>query len=522
MSDLDLLQCYTHDGSEAAFAELVARHLNLVYSVARRHVRSSHLAEEVAQSVFADLARHAKRIKSGTPLVAWLHLVSRRTAIDVVRRESRRQAREQAAAEIAAMKSNPPDWNAVEPLLDEAVEALDPLDRTAILLRYFEGKSLRDVGATLGSSEDAAQKRVSRAVEHLRKYFLRRGVAVTAATLTTDLSAHAIQAAPAALGTALSTSALTAATGAAASLSLTKAITMTLLQKNLMTGAIALAVGAGLYEGGVIFKQQTDVRLARQHNDTLRNEFHALGRERAVVAHRLTEVEAQIDARLAKPARPVPGSEAALEGQIRVWLAKLDRLKEVLEQRPALATPDLKMLPDETWITTASNADLDSDEGIRKALGELRSRADNIMANKISGALQAYLKANEGRLPEQPGQLLPFFDPPVDPASLARYEMLHAGRLSDVPQGDRGSGIMATASFADVEYDAIMRIGAMGIAMSKPAVAQIVRQAQSQFGQANEGQRATRVEQLTPYLKPTVDLNAVESYLRKRRGPGKQ
>lgn len=123
-SDHDLLRRHSRDGSQAAFAELVRRHLNLVYSAALRQVRSTHLAEEIAQSVFLDLSRHPAGLKPGVPLVAWLHVVTRRTAIDVIRRESRRQAREQAAAELAArgepvesaMKPDSSAWSDVEPL----------------------------------------------------------------------------------------------------------------------------------------------------------------------------------------------------------------------------------------------------------------------------------------------------------------------------------------------------------------------------------------------------------------------
>src|SRR5689334_18585231 len=143
-SDHDLLRSYATAGSQPAFSELVRRHVNLVYSAARRQVRSSALAEEIAQSVFLDLARNASHIKPATPLVAWLHLVTRRTAVDTIRRESRRQAREQSAAEIAAMKSPTPDWSGIEPLLDEAVESLPEADRIAILLRFFENKSLQE------------------------------------------------------------------------------------------------------------------------------------------------------------------------------------------------------------------------------------------------------------------------------------------------------------------------------------------------------------------------------------------
>ena len=133
MSDDELIRDYARTRSSPAFAVLVERHLNLVYSVARRHVRSDALAQEVTQAVFVDLAREAARWKPGTPVVAWLHLVARRTAIDVVRREARRQAREQIAALMADPMPTPePAWTEVEPLLDEAVEALAPPDRTAI------------------------------------------------------------------------------------------------------------------------------------------------------------------------------------------------------------------------------------------------------------------------------------------------------------------------------------------------------------------------------------------------------
>src|SRR6185503_19511940 len=115
---------------------------------------------------------------------AWLYQVTRRSAIDVVRRESRRQLREQIATEMNAINATAADWTHIEPLLDEAMQALDETDRSAVLLRYFENKSLRDVGQTLGTSEDAAQKRVSRAVERLREFFAKRGVTVGASGLS--------------------------------------------------------------------------------------------------------------------------------------------------------------------------------------------------------------------------------------------------------------------------------------------------------------------------------------------------
>ena len=243
-TDMELLACYTRQHAEEAFAELVRRHLGLVYSAALRQVRSPQLAEEVAQSVFSDLARNAARLKPDTILTAWLYQVTRRTAIDVVRREASRQLREQIATEMNAMNATAADWTHIEPLLDEAMLALDDTDRTAVLLRYFENKSLREVGATLGTSENAAQKRLARAVERLRDFFTKRGVTVGVSGLVVVISANAVQAAPVGLAVTISTTAVSAGATitATASAATIKTIAMTTLQKALITATI-IAVG---------------------------------------------------------------------------------------------------------------------------------------------------------------------------------------------------------------------------------------------------------------------------------------
>src|SRR5882724_9365985 len=249
-TDLQLLARYTHDRAEDAFAEIVRRHLDLVHSAALRQVRSPQLAEEVAQSVFTDLARNARRLAPDTILAAWLYQVTRRTAIDVVRREARRQLREQIATEMNAMNATTADWTHIEPLLDEAMHALDDTDRAAVLLRYFEKKSLREVGATLGTSENAAQKRLGRAVERLREFFSKRGVTVGASGLVVVLSANAVQAAPVGLAVMISTAAAIVGTilSTTATTTLTKIIVMTTTQKAFVAVALAAAMGAGIYE----------------------------------------------------------------------------------------------------------------------------------------------------------------------------------------------------------------------------------------------------------------------------------
>jgi RNA polymerase sigma factor (sigma-70 family) len=277
-TDLQLLARYTQQHAEDAFAELVRRHLDLVLSAALRQVRSPQLAEEVAQSAFTDLARQAHRLAPDTILTAWLYQVTRRTAIDVVRREARRQLREQVACELSAMNTTAADWIHIEPLLDEAMHALDDTDRTAILLRYFENKSLREVGQTLGTNEDAARKRVSRAVERLREFFAKRGVTIGARGLVVLISTNAVQAAPVGLAVTISAAALAGTTLATTATAIaTKAIAMTTLQKAIVTATIAAAVGAGIYE-------------ARQASH-LRDQVQTLQQQQTLLAEQITQLK---------------------------------------------------------------------------------------------------------------------------------------------------------------------------------------------------------------------------------------
>jgi RNA polymerase sigma factor (sigma-70 family) len=242
-TDLELLARYTRHRAEDAFAELVRRHLDLVHSAALRQVRSPQLAEEVTQSAFLKLAQSALKLAPDTILSAWLYQVTRREAIDVVRREARRQLREQIATEMNALNATAADWTHIEPLLDEAIHALDETDRAAVLLRYFENKSLREVGQALGASENAAQKRLTRAVEQLRDFFAERGVAVGASGLAVAMSANAVQAAPAGVASTISAATL-AATAVQTSITIaaTNTIVMTTLQKALVTAAVIVGI----------------------------------------------------------------------------------------------------------------------------------------------------------------------------------------------------------------------------------------------------------------------------------------
>jgi RNA polymerase sigma factor (sigma-70 family) len=209
--DMELVGEYALHHSEDAFTTLVSRHVNLVYSVALRQVRDTHLAEEVTQAAFIILARKAGSLNSKTILPAWLCRTAQYAAADALKTQRRRLRREQEMHTESTMNPFEPEsapWIDIAPLLDTAMAQLGEKDHSAIVLRFFQGKDLKQVGTALGVTENAAKTRVCRAMEKLRKFFNKRGIALSTTVIAGAIAANSIQAAPIGLATSVTAAAV--------------------------------------------------------------------------------------------------------------------------------------------------------------------------------------------------------------------------------------------------------------------------------------------------------------------------
>jgi RNA polymerase sigma factor (sigma-70 family) len=268
MEDNELLAHYVRDRSEAAFAALVQRYVNLVYSVALRKLNNAHAAQEITQAVFVILARKAASLSPRVVLSGWLYQTARFTAANYLRTEIRRAKREQEAYMQSLSNEPEPDiWPQIAPMLEDAMGRLGQKDRNAVVLRFLEGKNLSQVGAALGASEDAAKMRVNRALEKLRKFFTQRGVVLTGTIIGGAISANSVQAAPVGLvaviaGTAVKGSAISAST-----ITLVKGALKLMAWTKAKTAAVAgAAVIVATLTTAVVIKAVHSARVARYPN----------------------------------------------------------------------------------------------------------------------------------------------------------------------------------------------------------------------------------------------------------------
>ena len=450
-SDLDLLRRFTREKSQDAFSEIVRRHLNLVYSAALRQIRSPQLAEEIAQSVFADLARDAGKLKPDTILTAWLYSVTRRTAIDVVRKESRRQLREQIAVEMNNMNATTNEWTQIEPLLDDAMAALDETDRAAILLRYFENKNLREIGESLKISNDAAQKRVSRAVEKLREFFSKQKITIGASGLAVLISANAVQSAPVGLAATISVTAILAGTAVHTStlIAATKTIAMTTLQKSIIGATFAVVAGTGFFEAHQVSQLREQNQILQQQQTPLSEQIRQWQQELNEATNQLVALQTENEQLKSNPNATellkLRGEVTQLQSESRqnaqekiknendsdelaaqAWVERVKLLKHRFGQWTGKPTPELQLLSEQDWLNEAANHDLTNDDVTQQAMADLRYTAKGKFADVINQALSEFAKSNNGQLPSDLSELKPYLQPPSN-SILDGYEIAKPG-----------------------------------------------------------------------------------------------
>jgi len=265
-----LLKRYAENRCGKSFRELVEGHAGLVYSAALRITGDSGLAEDVMQTVFAALAAKPQAVRDGCALAGWLHRAASGRAVDVVRTESRRRQREQHALHMNAANSSEPGslWDAAAPVIDSALGSLGETDRQLLLLRFWQRQDMRRIGQAFGLSDDAAQKRIGRALQKLRAVLERRGITGTASALSAALMASASAAPPVEAVARISAAAFalgqTAQSSAAASL-FTNTIAMTTKTKVALTTAAACVV-----VGAPVYIQQREIQSLREENAALR------------------------------------------------------------------------------------------------------------------------------------------------------------------------------------------------------------------------------------------------------------
>ena len=323
-TDSELLRDYVEGRSESAFAELVNRYVALVYSVALRVVVDAQLAEDVTQTTFTILAREARHLAGRAMLSSWLHRTASNQAAKLVRGEMRRRAREQEAYAMQTVSpDSDSDWKCIAPMLDAALNKLAEADRAVILLRYFERKSAKEIGGALQLSEEAAQKRVARALERLRGLLVGQGAALSTTSLATLVATQAVVAAPLGLSTSVSAAALAGGTVAGGiTISTLKLILMSKLKISAASALVVAAIATPL-----VLQHQTVTRL-RSENSALQ----AQAQQADVLRGENARLSAQLSgARQASPNNADPSELLRLRGEmgrLRALESEVAKLRE--------------------------------------------------------------------------------------------------------------------------------------------------------------------------------------------------
>lgn len=526
--DMALVREYAQGNSEQAFATLVSRHVNLVYSVALRQVRDPHLAEEITQSVFIILAGKAKSLGPKTIFSGWLCRTARNVSADTLKIQHRRQFREQEAHMQSILNEPEPGvWNQIAPLLDEALGCLGEKEHDAVVLRFFDGKELKQVGAAMGIGEDAARMRVNRGLEKLREFFTKRGVTLSATAIAGAIAVNSVQAAPAGLAATITAAALSGTTiTTAAVIAATKAIAMTTLQKTVIAAAFAVAAGTGIYEARQAANARAEMQTLQQRQTEQVEQMQRNADETARQLALLREENERLNTsagELLKLRREVTQLKAAAthaqndttESAMKSWLSRVSQLKKHLEQMPDKGIPEFQLLTETDWLETVRNVSVDTETEARQALMALRNLAKEKVASDIWEALKGYVKANDGKFPAEVTQLRPYLETPLADSILERYAVVNAADVTNMGLTKSGADLLiAEKTPVDVDYDTRFVIGTVARGRSDYD-ADILIPVVRAFQTASSGRPLANPSELLPYAQTPEQQRALQKWIQR-------
>jgi RNA polymerase sigma factor (sigma-70 family) len=372
MDDSALLRQFAQTKSHAAFRDLAGRYTNLVYASALTRLRDAHAAQDVTQVVFLTLALKAKDLRPDTSLPGWLFTTTRYVAARYQRGEHRRQEREMRAFEqhqLHQPEAPSAVWEELQPHLAVALDSLSGADREAVLLRFYRQASHRQIAEQLRITENAAEKRVRKALDKMRQLFAKKGVTLSVAALAGGLTASA-SAAPVGFagvvsgavltgtgGTLAATETLILAKGALKAMFIAKVKTVSLTAAACLivagTGIVAAKQLAGSSTSGTA--QPESIQVAANPQPT-QPQTPALPVVPESPSPRSTPAAPTVEGKIVKGlqlALSADKTETTPEGMVKVTIALINRGTDPIKylQYPQICGPWLKITgPDGTAI----------------------------------------------------------------------------------------------------------------------------------------------------------------------------
>ena len=414
------------------------------------------------------------------------------------------------------------------------MSGLGETDRAALVLRFFENKTTREIADALKLNEAAAQKRVTRALEKLRGLLAQRGIKTTAAALSVVITAHAVQAVPVGMVATITAAATVASTTLVTTTiaTATKTIAMTTLQKTIVAATVAALAGAGIYEARQATNARAEVQTLQQQveqNQQLQKERDDATNRLALMAEEITRLKSNPNqnellklrgevTRLKQVTAKSPEIDSR-ESLMKSWLAREDRLKQIVEQFPDKKIPDLQLLSEEDWLNQARDAKFDTDSDVQRTLANLRNAAAHNFSYIASDAVKKYMEANNNQFPTDLAQLQPYFKTPVSDDILNRWGIMPQSEFPNQKMG--GDWVIAVKNPVNRGLDSSIVIGPGSYGSSdyqsvdtQKAIT-ILEPALKAYAAAHNGSQAGTPAEIQPFLTTPEQQAAFQTLMQK-------